>query len=362
MRVLFICADAVSGPVRIVPLLEALRSAGELEAYSVVDRNMAIHGSGSAFDVLVAHRNPSERQFAWLRRSGLPFVYDIDDLLLSNPEVLTGRRAREQDAIRWCLNNALFVTSPSKHLLATLQHRVGNPFGLRAVYLPNAGLRRVTTHEPADRPTLLWVSSHGSDYKEFHEVGAGIAAAARAIETEVLLVGRFAPAVTGALAGARHVTWIEPRQFQSFLSENSFIAVAPMPVALAPDQQAFVDCKSDIKAAQYCSLGIAGLYSPALPYRESDLPCRLAHDNSATDWERGIVQLAQENSSVHRGLAQDPAVTARRTELTARQLLEILRSVRERTIRPFDFRAIATPAVFRRIEQQLRSLRGRLSS
>jgi hypothetical protein len=362
MRVLFFCADTISGPVRIVPLLEALRITRELESYSLVDRNMATNISGSAFDILVVHRNPSERQFAWLQRSELPFLYDIDDLLLSNSEGLTGRRAREHDAIRWCINNAQFVTSPSHHLLTTLNGRVGKQLGPRARYLPNTGLGQIATREPADRPTLLWVSSHGQDYEEFHEVAAGVAAAARVIGTDVLLVGRFAPAVTDALAGARHVPWIEPRQFRSFLSEGSFIAVAPMPVELARHEQEFVDCKSDIKAAQYSSLGIAGVYSPALPYLKSDLPCRLARSNSATDWQRAIVQLASEYPNAGSALALDPAVTARGPDFIAREFLAILRNVREKTGSPFDFRAIATPAVFRRIEQTLRSLRSRLSS
>lgn len=106
---------------------------------------------------------------------------------------------------------------------------------------------------------------------------------------------------------------------------------------------------ADTKAAQYSSLGIAGVYSPALPYRKSDLPCRLARSNSATDWQLALVQLAREYPNAGSALALDPAVTARRPEFIARELLGILRNVREKTGSPFDFRAIATPAVFRRI-------------
>jgi hypothetical protein len=360
MRVLFFCADTVAGPVRIIPLLEELRNAGELAAYAVVDRNMAKNGPGSTFDVLVVHRNPSERQLAWLLRSELPFLYDIDDLLLSKAAGLRGRRAREQEAIRWCLNHAQLVTSPSCHLLARLADRVGKQLAIRAVYLPNSGLRRSAGREPVDLPKLLWVSSHGHDYDEFKEVAEGVAAAARVIGTEVFLVGRFARAVTGILTGAQHLPWIEPQQFPSFLSENSFIAAAPMPVDLASEPQEFVDCKSDIKAAQYSSLGIVGLYSPALPYRESDLRCRLAAGNSATDWERGIMQLAHNYAGTDGALAQHPAVTARRPDLIAQQLLALLRSIMETTGRPFDFRVIATPTIFRRVEQRLRSLRAGL--
>jgi len=360
MRVLFFCADAISGPVRIVPMLEALRKRRNLESYTSVDRNMATDSSGSSFDVLIVHRNPSKRQYAWLRHNNLPFIYDIDDLLWSNRKDLTGRRAAEQDAIGWCLANAQFVTSPSRRLLATLDRRMEGGLSARAIYLPNAGLSAFHPRRAAKRPTLLWVSSHGHNYYEFHQVGAGIAKAARAIGTDVFLVGQFSSAVRATLADAHHIAWIEPRQFESFLAEHAFIAAAPMPIGLPKEEQEFVDCKSDIKAAQYFSLGIAGLYSPCLAYRESELPCKFAKSNAALDWEDGITQCAEEFPARGYALAQDPAVIGRRIEILAQHLLSMLHNVKEKTGGPFEFRAIATPKVFRRVERRLRSLRLRL--
>jgi hypothetical protein len=360
MRVLFFCADAISGPVRIVTMLEALRSRRKLGSYSVVDRNMAADSSGSSFEVLIVHRNPSKRQYAWLRRSNLPFIYDIDDLLWSNRKDLTGRRAAEQDAIRWCLANAQFVTSPSRRLLATLDHHMEIGLSARAIYLPNAGFSTFHPRRTAKRPTFLWVSSHGHNYHEYHQAGVGLANAARAIGIDVFLVGQFASAVQATLADAHHIPWIEPLQFESFLAERPFIAAAPMPVGLPKDEQEFVDCKSDIKAAQYCSLGIAGLYSPCVAYRESELPCKLAKSNVALDWEDGMIQCAEDFPAEGYALAQDPAVVRRRIDFLAQQLLSMLQTVKEKTGRPFEFRAIATPTVFRRVERRLRSLRSRL--
>lgn len=360
MRVLFFCADAISGPMRIVTMLEALRSQRKLGSYSVVDRNMAADSSGSSFEVLIAHRNLSKRQYAWLRHNNLPFIYDIDDLLLSNRKDLTGRRAAEQEAIRWCLANAQFVTSPSRRLLATLDHLTENSVSARAIYLPNAGFSAFRPCGTLKPPSLLWVSSHGQNYHEYHEAGAGLAKAAHAIGTDVFLIGHFASAVRATLPDAHHIPWIEPLQFESFLAERPFIAAAPMPIGLPKDEQEFVDCKSDIKAAQYCSIGITGLYSPCVVYRESELPCKLAKSNATLDWEDGMIQCAEDFPAGGYALAQDPAVARRRIDFLAQQLLSMLQTVKEKTGRSFEFRAIATPTVFRRVERRLRSLRSRL--
>jgi hypothetical protein len=360
MRVLFFESDAVSAPVRIRPLLETLRASGAITDFAGVDRDLAVSGGGSRFDVLLVHRNPGRRQIAWLRRSGLPFVYDIDDLLLQEPSRADPRRAREQDAIRWCLSNAACVTSPSRRLLGMLDARQPAPLGGRAVYIPNSGFDLPPAIVPAAKPRLLWVSSAGQHYDELIAVARGIAGAARAIGTDVVVVGRMSDAVRAAMPGHSHVPWIAPPQFQRFLAENSFVATAPLPIALPPDEQDFVDCKSDIKAAQFCSLGIAALYSPARPYAESDLPCTLAPANAEADWRDGLVELARNFPESGRHLADHPAVAARSRAVIARQLLDALTRVRAATGAAFSFRTRSTPAVFRRLERTIRSIRTRL--
>jgi hypothetical protein len=360
MRVLFFCTDSISSTVRVIPLLELLRDAGEVQGYSAVDRDMATRDSNARFDVLIVHRNPSERQFAWLQGSRIPFLYDIDDLLLSKRIDLKGRRKREQNAIQWCLKNAQFVTSPSRHLLETLEYRMGERLGQRAVFLPNTGLQKLEIKRLASSPDIIWISSHGQQYQEYCDVGAGVSAAARKLATRIIMVGHFSEEVKRAVPNAHYLSWIEPARLGRFLAEGCFVAAAPMPTALELDQQEFVDCKSDIKIAQYGSVGIAGLYSSALPYRDSDLPCALAQTNTASDWELGVLQLAANYPAGGMHLAEHKAILARQPELVARQLLSILNRVRNVTQRPFSYCAIPTPAVFRRVERRLRSLRTRL--
>jgi hypothetical protein len=363
MRVLYFGADSVSAAVRIRPLLESLCCTGQIEGFACVDRNMALDGDAGPYDVILVHRNPGGRQIAWLRRSGLPFIYDVDDLLLRDPVPADSRRAREQLAMRWCLAHAHCITSPSRRLLRTLELWTEQSFGERAVYLPNPGFPSVA--RPArevTRPCLLWVSSHGEHYDEFCEIGAGIAAAADTIGCEVVLIGRFADSVRAAVPNHIHVPWLEPDQYRQFVANGPFIAVAPLPLGLPHTEQEFVECKSDIKAAQFCSLGIAAAYSPAPPYSESDLPCALVPTNTAADWCDRLVELAGGFPSEGMMLAQEPAVAARGEPIVAQQLHAVLARVRDATGRQFVLRSVPTPSVFRRMEQRFRSLRTRLRS
>src|SRR5262249_30051975 len=138
LRVLFVQTDDVAANVRIRPLLEALSDAGEIR-YAAVDRNMAVTGARSdKYEVLLSHRNLSRRQHGWLTSHRIPFVYDIDDLLLSG-EVHGARRVAEQQAIRWCLEHAATVTAPSRRLLQVIDQKLPRGLGPRASHLPNPG-------------------------------------------------------------------------------------------------------------------------------------------------------------------------------------------------------------------------------
>src|SRR5437870_5752279 len=98
LRVLFAGTEDVAAKVRLLPLLDELSAAGRIR-YATVDRNMAVSGARSdKYDVLLTHRNPSRRQSKWLQSRALPFVYDIDDLLLIDG-ARGVRRVAEQQSI-----------------------------------------------------------------------------------------------------------------------------------------------------------------------------------------------------------------------------------------------------------------------
>jgi len=137
--------------------------------------------------------------------------------------------------------------------------------------------------------------------------------------------------------------------------------VRPLPMDLSPEMQTFIGCKSDIRAAEYGSNRIAAVYSAVPPYTESDLPCYIAPSNSAGDWQKSILALAERFPRDGNDLAENAAFAARRPSTIALQLLTVLARVRAAQGRPVGFRALPTPRVFRNIERGFRNLRSRLS-
>jgi hypothetical protein len=186
----------------------------------------------------------------------------------------------------------------------------------------------------------------------------GIAAACRGLDTDILLVGRFAPPVLARFERREHIAWLAPPQYRRLLAEGGFIAVALLPTGLPPDEQAFFDCKSDIKAAEYGSNCIAGVYSPVPPYTESDLPCCIAPANTAHAWRDAILRMADRFPACGNELAEHRALAARRPSIVATQLFALLAESRNTV--PLVFRAVPTPAILRNMERRLRDLRARL--
>jgi hypothetical protein len=360
-RVLFLQSDPLTAETRIRPLLDQLRSESHIDGYAVVDRDMAIGGDlAKQYDAILAHRNPSTRQLAWLHSRSARFAYDIDDLLLPGPAVkLTARRAAEQASIVWCLTNAHRVTAPSRRLIATLESRLGAGFGARSSLLSNFGVEIPPPAKKAFRPRLLWVSSAVMPAQDDMIAACeGIAAAARGLDTDVVLVGRFAPAVLAQFGRRDHIPWLPPAQYRDFLARGAFIAIAPLPASLPPEEQAFFDCKSDIKAAEFGSNRIAGVYAPVLPYTESDLPCFITEANTAQAWRESILRVVERFPTGGNELAAHPAIAARRPSVIAKELLKVLTD--SRNPMPVGFRAVPTPAIFRTTERALRKLRSRL--
>jgi len=362
-RVLFLERGGDAALMRLRPLLDVLRAAGQISGYAVVDRDLSIGGDvADGYDVVLAHRIPSSRQLAWLRRTAPGFLYDIDDLLLPGPgEGWRGRRASDAEAVAWCLRNARCITVPSRRLLATLERRLGASLTDRSQVLCNAGVENPPPKRVSGRPRLLWTSSAAVAVSEdVLSACQGIEAALRALATDILLIGRFAPGVRDQFSRSEQIAWLAPDQYRKLLAEGPFIGVRPLPTGLPVDQQAFIDCKSDIRAAEYGSCGIEAVYSPVPPYTESDLPCCIASTNKAEDWRKAVLAVAGRFPGGGNELAEHAAFAARRPSVIARELLAVLSRLRDAGAPPVRFRARPTPALFRNIERGFRDLRSRL--
>ncbi|WP_197279590.1 glycosyltransferase [Rhodopseudomonas sp. AAP120] len=363
LRILFFISDTLTAYVRIIPLLAPLCTSGRARL-AFVDRNMRLAGQVSdRYDVLIAHRNLSQRQTTWLRERNLPFVYDIDDLILTEDDAAApdrGRRHREQQAIRWCLSHAAAVTSPSRRLLSELDRRLDGIIAAKARFLPNPGQDRLPARKGGGCGAILWTSSAEPMLApDIEEVCAGIGDVARAQRLEVLLIGRFPPQLRACLGPGRTIEWLEPPAYLRLLAGENLVAVAPLSRQLPPALQRFADCKSDIKIAQYDSSRIAGAYSPAPPFQDSDLPRRIVSENSRAAWRDAVIELVRGAPEFGNALAEDAAVLARHPAGLAESLRQVLTEVAQQT-GSFGFWAIPTPDFGRRLEQGIRTIKRRL--
>jgi hypothetical protein len=359
LRVLFLHSDDVAAKVRIRPMLETLSSAGKIRL-ATVGRNMALTGARSdRYDALLGHRNLSRRQQAWLTAREIPFVYDIDDLLLSD-EVGGARRIAEQRAIRWCLEHASVVTAPSRRLLRALGDRLPGGLGTRANHLANPGRETPSAAKAPALPRFFWASSaQPMDATDLDEACLGINDAVQSLNTEIVMVGRFPQRLLDFFPSRRVMDWIEPSAYLDLLAGEPLIAVAPLSLKLPIARQAFADCKSDIKVAQFGSSRIAGAYSAAPPFAESDLPCTIVPQNTRAAWSDGLLGLARGFPGEGNRQADDPAFARRRPTVLGEQLHQILLQTAAMT-EPFSFRAISTPNVARTIERRIRTLRSKI--
>jgi hypothetical protein len=359
LRVLFLHADDVAANVRIRPLLEQLSASNQIR-YAAVDRNMAATGARSdKYEVLLTHRNLSRRQHGWVASRGAPFVYDIDDLLLSD-EVRGARRLAEQQSIRWCLESAHIVTAPSRRLLQILDHKLAKGLGGRAIHLANPGRDGPPPNKTGGLPRFFWASSaQPLPASDLDEACRGINDAVQALKTDIVMIGRFPQRLLDFFPSREVIDWLEPSAYLELLARGSFIAVAPLSLSLPVSRQTFADCKSDIKIAQFGSSRIAGAYSAAPPFTESDLPCHIVPQNTRLAWSDALRALA--NGFPHDGnkLGDDAAFARRRPPVLAKQLYRLLKQTAAVT-EPFSFRAISTPTVGRAIERRIRSLRAKL--
>jgi len=286
--------------IRLKPLLDALVEHGVIASFAAIDRDLARLGPATpqrSFNLVVAQRNISGAQLAFLKRTGAPFVYDIDDLLTELP----ANRARDMTAsngrIGWCLAKAVAVTTPNGKLAQELVRSTGVDFLDRNRLLANG----LAPPAPAARDwqgraeTLLWVSSDLPLVESATPILArAIAETANELGLRATLVGRFPDHIRDAFAACEHVPWLDFPAYREFLAgRERTIAIAPLPVR-SREHQAFTDSKSDIKVVDFLGHGIPAIYSAAFPYRESDLDPRPLVGDDARAWQTAIREIAAE--------------------------------------------------------------------
>lgn len=302
LRVLAITADTrFLRQVRVVLPLAALCRAGLIEGFRVLcptDGSLSDHFDLTAFDAVQVARCVPAWVTDFLHARGLPYLLDLDDLLLARPAHSLGLPdAAGREGLERSLGACSVLTVPNRRLLAALERRLQLPLAHKTVLAPNALPGSPDDVKPATRPgAILWSSS---DRPALLGSGQGIVAAiagvARRHGLPVLAMGDLGPDILGALPGVRGLGNMGYWRHKAFLRElPTALAVAPLETAGDAETLEFIACKSDVKLAEYGGLGHAGVYSRAAPYVDTDLTAGVLADNDAAAWTEALeFQLAE---------------------------------------------------------------------
>jgi len=292
LRVLAVTADRrFLREVRLALPLSALCHAGRIAGFRIfcpLDGGLSDHFPLETFDVVVVQRLIPAWVTDFLQERAIPFLLDIDDLLLARPAYSKGlptlRGCR-------CLGEAVLACatlSVSNHrLLASLEQRLGAFLGEKAAIIPNALPESTASEKPATRPeVVMWTSSdRPALLGSAGPILAAVAAFAAARSMPVLVAGDLDRETAKALPMARSLGTMDYWQHKLFLREHpTALALAPLETHGDAETLEFINCKSDVKLAEYGGLGHAGVYSLAPPYAESDLRAGRLAPNTGEAW------------------------------------------------------------------------------
>ncbi|MFM2341613.1 MAG: hypothetical protein RLZZ592_1266 [Pseudomonadota bacterium] len=272
----------------------------------VVDPAWLLAGGSHHVDLLVIQRDAVPAALALplieqLRQQGLPFVYEIDDLLWQLPEDHTdhGIDAAQQAAIEQLMRAAAVVTTSTPVLAEAI-----GAYNDQVVVMPNAldsalwlqplddmRLTALRTQHQLDpqRPRLLYMGtrSHAAD----------LALIAEAVEEVVRLHPDLDVIQIGGGTPLPHARLLTPPKdctaYPEFVGWFRHIAAtATMAVAPLADTP-FNQAKSDIKTLDYGLARVPAVFSRVGPYQTAVTHGRtgLLCDNAVGPWVQAMRQL-----------------------------------------------------------------------
>lgn len=231
-----------------------------------------------------------EQRMTWLKRHGIPVIYEIDDLLFRPADHLITAKSlvKQGTQITRMLALADYVTTSTERLAEQLKK-----FGKPIFVIPNYGAEIIQEKVPENVSSRITLILAASDHQQVQPVATALECLYPDDRFEIVAIGPIAACLRGYKFNYTTLPGLDRENYLKTLAGFS------KPIGIIPmDDSLFSSCKSAIKFFDYAALCIPSICSNVPPY--SDVITNgidgLLSENNSTSWRNSILKLIESDS------------------------------------------------------------------
>lgn len=287
--------------IRVDLPLGALHREGGIGGYAVWSKgrlgfSTRVAEADPAFDAIWVQRDLPPGLVLALGALNRPYLLDIDDNLLVSPAYRAPLPPAQLQSVRSLVRGCAAITTASDRLSGLLQDYAHTLLVDRAVTCRNLASEQPPWVAQGAPTCVVWASS---DAPALTGSYAGVVRAVRdfclAHGLRLVCIGAPPPGLASEGGVATEHLGLMP--YAAYLAHLRALApailVAPLDTGADPVTQDFIDGKSDIKVLEALVTGLAGVFSDAAAYRDTDLPAPILCRNDYAGWLAGLERARQ---------------------------------------------------------------------
>lgn len=284
--------------IRVDMPLGALHGDGRIASYSIWRKGRLGFSTrpaepDPAFDAIWVQRELPPDMALTLGALNRPYLLDMDDNLLVSPAYRAPFSQAQLQASRSLVRGCTALTTSSDRLAGLLQDYAHTALLDRVVTCRNLTGELPPLVMPGEPGCVVWASSDVPALTgSYLDVVRAIRGFCLAYGLKLVCIG--APPPDLMLDGGVQVEHLGILPYATYLQRLRGLApgilVAPLDTGADPATQDFIDGKSDIKILEALVTGLAGVFSDAPAYRDTDLPTPILCRNDHAGWLAGLEQ------------------------------------------------------------------------
>jgi hypothetical protein len=282
----------------------ALHARGEISGYSIWCRGKFTFSTNAdpktlAFNAIWMQRHTDPEISIALSVMRRPFVYDLDDNLLTSPSYREAFSLESVQTVRHMIRACSVLSCSTARLAQLVQKAAAEFVADKTVVTPNLIREQIGPRKAEVPRAVIWCST---DNPALTQSRVPILKAIRdfcmAYALKLVCIGA-PPADLLAESGIEieHIAAMPYGEYLFMLrSLAPAILVCPLETHADPVTQDFVNAKSDIKILESLAAGLVGVFSRSPPYQDTDLPAPILCENNYKAWFEGLMTAWQSSA------------------------------------------------------------------